>query len=105
MPRMFLVAVFAAALLVSACSEKTPLDAPPGAKLGYQQVKEIAAEALEDEGVDLADYEQPELIFNGARHPKTWSVNYRHKDPAPAGGDYTVTIDDQSEDTKVRGGE
>jgi predicted small lipoprotein YifL len=100
-----LAAVVAAALAGAGCTQRSPLDGPPDAKLSYSEVKGLAEQTAKSNGIDLGGYDEPVLRFEGAEGKKEWLVYFQMKSPAPPGGHCLVVINDTTSAVQFHPGE
>jgi hypothetical protein len=76
---------------------------PAGARLATAKVIRIAKEAAERRGVRLRDYKEPEAHYELTRKDKSWIVFFDGRVAMP-GNHFSVSVDDQTGETRFFGG-
>jgi len=106
-PLLFLARVTCVALtmVAASCSDRSPLDGPPGAKLSYSQVKVLAEQTARANGVPLGNYDEPVLRYEATNSQDEWLVSFQMKSPASPSGAFLVVIDDSTSRATFHGGE
>ena len=100
-----IIAIFAAAAILVACTGRTPLDAPPSAAFTYSEVNKLVAEAARSNGANLAEYSSPVISYDGTKSEDQWTASFTLKGEGRPGGHFTVIADDRSKRTKFLPGE
>jgi hypothetical protein len=82
---------------VRACTDgRTP-------NLSEAQAVQIASEAAQNAGNDLAKFKTPEIRFEISGPGCYWSLAYETLEPA-LGRDFSVTVNDSSRNVRIFGG-
>jgi hypothetical protein len=102
--------VFVVSLLFAGCSDPphttptvVPDTKPEGARLPTAEVTRIANQAAERQGVDLRQYKEPRAHYELTRKDKSWSVFFDGRVARP-GNHFSVSVDDQTGETRFFGG-
>ena len=103
-------ALLAASLLFAGCSRSahvthtSALDTKPeGARLSTAEVIRIAKQAATRQGADLRRYKEPEALYEFTRKDKSWWVSFDGR-VAMFGNHFSVSVDDQTGETRVMRG-
>src|SRR5690349_17266252 len=97
--RIAVIAVLA--LPTSACQGRSPLDGPPDAKLTYSEVRKLADDAAQANGVALGKYNEPVLRFNKSNGLSEWWVGYSRKEPGRLGSTMSIVVNDDTKEVRV----
>ena len=95
----------ALSLLLTACSDPgNPLETKPtGARMTPKEAIGLARTAAQTDGMDLADYKEPEFTYGSVR-ARTWRIFFGSKDGS-SDKHFYIYIDDQTEETRIFSGE
>lgn len=104
-PSVSRLVVIATAVVAVSCSQRSPLDGPPEAKLSYSEVKEIAGKAAKSNGIALSNFDEPVLRFEDKNAKHEWLVYFQMKSPPPPGGYFIVVVDDATSKVELHPGE
>jgi hypothetical protein len=74
-----------------------------GARLRTAEVIRIAKQVAEQKGIDLHRYKEPEAHFEFTREDKSWFVFFNGREAVP-GNHFSVSVDDQTGETRLFGG-
>lgn len=104
-------ALFAGTLMFAGCSHHPPHTVqtsapdtkPDGARLSTAEVIRIAKQAAERQGADLRRYKEPEAHYEFTRKDKSWFVSFDGRVAMP-GNHFSVSVDDQTGETRFFGG-
>lgn len=80
------------------------VDRSEGTRLNPTQVATIAKDAAKNEGIQLLDYEEPEVHYEFVRKDQTWTVFFTGKVARP-GNHFSVYVEDQTGKAQVMRGE
>ena len=73
--------------------------------LARAEVLQIAEATARSEGYDVSKYNMTACHYEFTRKDHTWTVFYELKPPAPPGGHFMVSIDDQTKKASLAHGE
>jgi hypothetical protein len=103
-------AALAALLALVGCSNPPPTSQtivpdtkPEGARLSTAEAIRVAKQAAELQGVDLRQYKEPEAHYELTRKDKSWFVFFDGRVAMP-GNHFSVSVDDQTGETRFFGG-
>jgi hypothetical protein len=98
--RIAMIAIVA--LSPCACLAQSP--APDGqaeSKLTYDQVKEIAARAAQENHIHLERYNEPVLRFTKSNVGSEWWVGYSRRTAGRLGGHFAIVVNDNTKEVRV----
>jgi|WetSurMetagenome_2_1015567.scaffolds.fasta_scaffold169566_3 hypothetical protein len=102
--------VLVVSLLFAGCSHPphttqavVPDTKPEGARLSTAEAIRIAKQAAERQGIDLRRYKEPEAHYEFTRKDKSWFVFFDGRVAMP-GNHFSVSVDDQTGETRFFGG-
>lgn len=100
-----------AAAILTGCGTPRAHTSPPtvqkavvaqGARLTEATAVQVGAALARQKGINLKHYEPPEVRFDSTR--RQWRLFYMEKPPGRPGGQFTVTVDDQTMEAQFHGG-
>ena len=103
--------VLAVPLLWSGCSPPAPdtsAAAPEAlatdAQLSKAEVIHIATDRAELQGIDLAQFYEPDVEYRVAGQSRTWWLFFKGRDPSGVGNHFLIQVDDRTREAQFHGG-
>jgi hypothetical protein len=103
--RIVVFAIFLGVLQATFGCAEQKRETQAATNLARAEVLQIAEATAKSEGYDVSKYNMTGCHYEFTRKDHTWTVFYELKPPAPPGGHFMVSIDDQTKKASLAHGE